>query len=183
MIKKVKIFALVIIFFVIGSSTNAQSTAELNYGTQVSVLIDTEVSSENTSTVTGHIFSDVKDRNRNIIIKEGTPVDLEIIRNKRKGVGKPGKLEIKFLSTKAIDGQTIILNGSKFVEGENKKGKALGIGIGIGVGLLFLPMLAYIAKKGGPAELPANTVIHNVTLAKDYEVSLNPNNNQYSSLE
>lgn len=112
---------------------------------------------------------DVKDaKTGSILIKRGTPVRLDAQIQKAKGVGKGGFINLICLSTTAVDGQTIALQGGMNVVGDNNKGTALGVGLG--VGLFCWPAMFCLCIKGEKVEIPANTLIHNVVVNDDYNI-------------
>lgn len=104
--------------------------------------------------------------NGQVYIAEGTRIHNRTEVQPRKGVGKPGRIRIDAISTYDTKGNTVPLTGTFLMEGKNNRAKALGIGIGVSVGTCFLPMLAYIAKKGGPADTAPNTIIHDFHVAR-----------------
>lgn len=158
-----------IFFMLIFSISQVFAGGLLKSGISVPVTLTSDINSESKEQPTFIITSDIKDRAGNILIAQGTPVVTEANIKKRKGVGKPGLIDLKFISTTAIDGQVIMLNGTKHVEGENLKSKALGVGLGVGL-LLFPPMLAYMAKKGGSAQMSSGLVPAHITTVQEYVI-------------
>lgn len=148
----------------------AQGNFNLTNGALVDVTILDEISSENENNVTVQVTHDVIDTKGNVIIKAGTPVQCNVDRKKRSGVGKPGEITVSMLSVKSKDGQDIKLNGKYTREGKNKKGLALGVGLGVGLGTFLVPMLGFIAKKGDAATIPQNTLVPNIPVLGNYEV-------------
>lgn len=134
----------------------------------IDATILNEVSSENEDKVLIQVSHNVIDANGRILIKEGTPIQCNIEKTKRKGVGKPGSIKITMNSVKSVDGQDIRLNGKYTKEGQNLQGKVLGIGLGVGLTIVW-PMLAYLAKKGDPAIIGANTVVPNIAILGTYQ--------------
>jgi hypothetical protein len=138
-------------------------------GTIVLVTLTTDIKSEGKDQPSFFVTNDVKDFNGSILISKGTAVQTETKIVKRKGVGKGGIIDIKFISTTSTDGQTIYLSGTKIEEGESKKGKVLGVGLGVGL-CLFPPMLAYIAKKGESAEIKSGTIFSSIMVVGEYTI-------------
>ncbi len=147
---------------------NVVNTATVSSGF-IDATIVNEVSSENEDNILIQVTHNILDANGKLLIKEGTPIQCNVEKTKRKGVGKPGSIVITMNSVKSVDGQDIRLNGKHSKEGQNMQGKALGVGLGVGL-LLLTPMLAYIAKKGGPAVIGANTVVSNIAILGTYQV-------------
>ena len=79
-------------------------------------------------------------------------------------------MNIKCISTQAVDGQSITLEGSISDEGNSKKG--LAVGLGVGLGLTFLPFVgfAFLAIKGEKATIESNTIIPTVFVMNDYTI-------------
>lgn len=136
----------------------------------MSVRITSQVTSKNEGSPSAIVESDVKSKDGRVLIKRGTPVQLQIDRQKARGVGKPGSVTVKCVSTNAVDGQSILLEGSVSGEGNDKKG--LSIGLGVGLGLTFLPGVgfAFLAIKGEQAVIENNTIIPTVFVMNDYSV-------------
>lgn len=142
----------------------------LDRGTTLSVRITSQITSKSKGTPTAIVENDVKNRQGDLLIKRGTPVLLQVDREKAKGCGKGGYLNIRCISTTAVDGQTVTLDGSLNDEGSDKKG--LAIGLGVGLGLTFLPFVgfAFLALKGEQAKIEANTIVPNVYVTNDYNI-------------
>lgn len=142
----------------------------LRRGTVVYVKTQSDVSSKSGSnTLTAVVDSDVKASDGTVVISRGTPVTANVEVTKARGVGKPGKIAIKSMTTNTVDGQNVLLYGSVNEEGQIKKGKALGLGIGLFcfLGPIFLSCLAI---KGGQAMIPAGTVFTQFSTADEYQI-------------
>ena len=128
------------------------------------------MTSKNEGSPSAIVENDVKSKDGRVLIKRGTPVQLQIDRQKARGVGKPGSVTVKCVSTNAVDGQSILLEGSVSGEGNDKKG--LSSGLGVGLGLTFLPVVgfAFLAIKGEQAVIENNTIIPTVFVMNDYSV-------------
>ena len=148
------------------------ATSPLTRGKSVLVRITSSINSKkgNTQNYDAIIDADVKSNDGKVLIKSGTPVELQIEAQKAKGCGRAGSISVSCVSTTSIDGQRISLNGTAEAEGANKKGAAIGTGVGLG--LTFLPFVgfAFLAIKGGNAQIKANTIISNAFVASDYEI-------------
>ena len=113
---------------------------------------------------------DIKDKGNKVLIRKGTPVDIQVKREKARGIGREGYIHIQCVATEATDGQTILLQGEWEEYGESRDGLALGLGIGLG--LTFLPGvgLAFLAIKGTQATISPNTRIPLVFTTETYEI-------------
>lgn len=132
----------------------------------IDAKVITEVSSENEDAVIVQVANNIMDANGNLWIKAGTPIQCNIEKKKRKGLGKPGSILIALNSVKSINGNDIKLNGNYNKVAQDNKGKVVGVGVGVGL-LVFTPMLAYLAKKGESAIIPANTIISNISILEN----------------
>lgn len=140
----------------------------LTRGTQVPVRLTSSVTSKSSTTPTAIVEKDVVSRDGQLLIKQGTPVAVQLSRQKARGCGRPGSLVLKMVSTQSADGQHVALEGSQEAEGTNKKGQAIGLGVGLG--WFVWPCLFILCKKGGEATIPSNTTFSNVSVAFDYTI-------------
>lgn len=142
------------------------ASTPLSRGTALSVRIVSQVTSKEEGSPSAIVENDVKSADGKVLIKRGTPVQLQIDRQKARGCGKPGSVAVKCVSTNAVDGQNIMLEGSVSDEGNDKKG------LSIGLGLTFLPGVgfAFLAIKGEQAVVESNTVIPTVFVMNDYSI-------------
>ena len=145
------------------------ASAPLTRGTVVYIRTMSEVSSKTSESMDAIVDADVKASDGTVLIKKGTRVNAIRDVQKAKGVGKPGSIMLKNLSTTSVDGQTIYLAGSVTEQGQSKRGQALGLGLGLGL-CLVLPCLAILAKKGGEAVIPAGTLYNQFSVADDYQI-------------
>ena len=148
------------------------ASTPLTRGTSIQVRITSGVSSKiNGTSPSAVVENDVKDRNGDVLIKRGTPVQLQVHQKQAKGCGRPGYVNIKCISTTAVDGQYISLEGNIDSEGDDKKG--LAVGLGVGLGLTFLPFVgfAFLAIKGEQAKIQSNAIISNVVVLNDYYIA------------
>lgn len=142
----------------------------LERGTTLAVRVTSQITSKMEGSPTAMVENDVKDKNGEVLIKRGTPVQLQIDRKRAKGCGKPGYVTVKCVSTTAVDGQTISLEGAVSKEGDSKKGLAIGLGVGLGVTVLPFVGFAFLAIKGEQAVIEANTIIPSVFVMNDYTI-------------
>lgn len=168
-----KCTAIIMALLMLNLSVFASTPAiPLERGTALSVRITSPISSKQKGNPVAIVDNDVKSKNGKVLIKRGTPVQLQIDRKKAKGCGKGGYVSARCVSTTSVDGQTISLEGTTSAEGDDKKG--LAIGLGVGLGLTFLPFVgfAFLAIKGQQATIEANTLIPNVIVMNDYDIAL-----------
>lgn len=130
-------------------------TAKKKTPIQVSAIVEQDVRAES---------SDV------ILIRRGTPIELDAQIVRAKGVGKPGSVFLRCLSTQAVDGQHINLQGTLEQNGANRKGTALGVGLGVGLTVCW-PCLFCLCIKGEQVVIPENTMIHNVVVNGNYSIA------------
>lgn len=164
-----KVFCLFMAMAVLNLTVFA--SAPLTRGTVVYIRTMSEVSSKTSESMDAIIDADVKASDGRVVIKKGTRVNVNMDIQKAKGVGKPGCITLKNISTTSVDGQTIYLAGSVKEEGQSKRGQTLGLGIGLGLCLL-LPCFAILAKKGGEAVIPAGTVYNQFSVADEYQIEM-----------
>ena len=134
----------------------------------MTVRITSPISSKQKGTPTAMVDNDVKSSTGKVLIKRGTPVQLQVDREKARACGKAGLVTVKCISTTSVDGQYIALEGSTSEEGQEKKG--LAIGLGVGLGFFTLIGFACLAIKGGQATIESNTLIPNVFIMNDYNI-------------
>lgn len=166
--KKMISLALVVAMLGAPSVSLAQ---KLSSGKPVSVRLTSDIESNGKirNEVTAIVDRDVKDAATDaVLIKRGTPVVIDAHIQKARGVGKPAAVKLTCLSTKAVDGQEIALQGALNEEGDSRKGTALGVGIGVGV--FCWPALFCLCIKGEKINIPANTLIHNIVVNDDYMI-------------
>lgn len=143
----------------------------LQRGTQVPVRITADVNSKTTTMPSAIVDKDVVASDGTVLIKYGTPVEVQYTGKKARGCGKPGSIVMDFVATSAVDGQRIALQGVKVnAEGQSKKGVALGVGLGLGLTFVW-PCLFVLCKKGGQAIIPANTTYYSCGTATDYSIN------------
>lgn len=162
-----KILSVVLAFSML--NLNLLAAAPLDRGTMLIVRLLSTVKSNSKNSVSAIVDNDVKGKNGEILIKRGTPVQTSIKREKAKGCGRAGFVELKCISTTSVDGQTILLEGSSSATGKDNKGLAIGLGVGLGV--TFLPVIgfAFLAIKGEPGIIEPS-IISNVFVMNDYNI-------------
>ena len=153
-----------LVLLLMGIGVNAQTCCKLKTERRIPVRIVSEVQSnlKTNQEVRAVIDSDIMDDNGEyVLIKKGTPVELRTDIVKARPAGKPGMISMDFLSTQAVDGQTVYLAGKYTQEGKDKRGITLGLSITGGV-LFFPPVLFCLFIKGGKVCVPANTLVYDV---------------------
>ncbi len=137
-------------------------------GTSVPIRIISALNSGNKQNAQAIVEYDIKDKNNKILIRKGTPVDIQVKMKKAKGLGKEGYIHLQCLTTQAIDNQTIMLQGEWEEYGESRDGLALGLGIGLGLSVLPIVGFAFLAIKGKQAIIEPNTRLPLVFTTEDY---------------
>lgn len=151
---------------------NAQ-TAKLPNGKSVPVRLTSDIysNSKTQTEPTAIVDSDVRDdSNGHVLIRRGTPVVLDAHIQKARGVGKPASVKLLCLTTTAVDGQTIRLQGGYDKEGQSRKGTALGVGLGVGIPVCW-PCLFCLCIKGEKLHIPQNTMFSNVVVNDTYRIA------------
>lgn len=92
------------------------------------------------------VLQDVKDRNGNILIKSGSPVEANLTFEKTERIGKSGKLTISDFHTTAVDGSYIPLASTISVAPDDKEVLSITLSI------LLCPL--FLLMKGQHAEIP-----------------------------
>ena len=154
----------------------AQNTASLHSGKNVQIRLTSEIYSNNKSLIkpTAIVEKDVRNDNGDVLIRRGTPVELVCDIQKSKGMGKAAYVKLNFVSTTAVDGQDISLQGVYAVNGKDRKGAALGWGLGTGLTVLCPFGFFFFCIKGEPVTIPDGTIISsNVVVNDNYKIKLN----------
>lgn len=160
---------------IMAMSANAQRVTLPN-GKSIPIRLTSEIQSNtkdrNPAAPTAIVDADIKDdRGEHLLIRRGTPVEIAATIQKAKGVGKGAYIKLDFLSTCAVDGQTIRLQGNLIKEGDNNKGTALGVGLGVGL-TICPPALFCLCIKGEKLTIPENTRINNVVSNDTYQIKV-----------
>ncbi len=144
----------------------------LKRGTNVPVHLTSDASSNKKNQVTAVVTANVIDKStKEVLIAQGTPIQLSVERQKAKGMGKGGSIKVQAVSTTAIDGTTVMLTGNASKEGDDTNAALI---TGLVTGLTVLPVVgfAFFALKGEQAQFQSGYVITNVIVADDHNVSL-----------
>ncbi len=150
--RKIIIMICAIVLSVGCFQANAQQT--VNVGLEVvKTLRKDKLKSETGSVV---VSNDVV-KDGKIVIAAGTPVVLDIQSEKHRGLGKPGTITVRPVSTTDVNGQVVSLNGAEKSDiGKNRHGAAVACGIVFGI-ITFPVGLLFLCIKGGNASIPAGT--------------------------
>lgn len=150
---------------------NVGFAQNLRNGQNVSIRLTNEIKTKNKlqSDVMAIVDKDVVDPLTNtILISRGAPVEINSTIKRAKGVGNPAEIKLQCLSTQAVDGKRISLQGAYSATGDDNKGLALGLGIGLGI--FIWPAIFCLCIKGGNIEIPSDMMIHNVVVNDNYVV-------------
>lgn len=148
------------------------SRVTLKRGSTVPVLLTSEANSNKKGDVTAIVALDVvDDATDQILIKRGTPINLNVEKHKAKGIGKGGSVKISMVSTTAIDGKNVILAGSMIKEGRDT-GTALTLGLVLGLTVLPFVGFAFFALPGEQAVIKSDVMIPNVVTVDPVVVTI-----------
>ncbi|RGG42878.1 hypothetical protein [Butyricimonas paravirosa] len=166
--KKVILLIFILLFYYISFSQ-----VTLKRGTNIYIELTTEANSNDNQNIYAVVGQDITDsKTGQILITKGSPVKIKVERKKSKGIGKAGWLLIKPISTIAIDGREILLNGIFSKEGKHRKGVALGLGIGLG--LTYLPGFGFffLMLKGEKIVLPQGSILYDIYIGENYKFNI-----------
>lgn len=132
----------------------ASAQVQVSAGTPVNVATNAVITPETVNmgdTVDLSVTSDVVVDGK-VVIKAGAKARGEVIQSKNRNyIGIPAKIGIAVRSVQAVDGTTIMLSGSKVVEGKDKMVTSIGLSL--------ILCILFAAMKGGDASIPAGTPI------------------------
>ncbi len=132
----------------------AQSNVMVPAGTTVIVTTNAVIDPETVNMgdeVEFSVTSDVVVDGR-VVIRAGARASGEVtVAKKRNYVGIPAKIGISVRSVQAVDGTTVMLSGSKVVEGQDKMVTSIGLSL--------ICCILFAGMKGGDASIPAGTSI------------------------
>ncbi len=100
-----------------------------------------------------------------VVISAGSLAKGQVVRaQNKKGLGKPGIIEIQIKSINAVDGQNIlIMGGNVFEEGDDKVTEAVLLGV--------LVCILFLTLKGTDATIPAGLQIYS-SVATEYKINV-----------
>lgn len=162
----------IVLVFILFITYSISAQIRLKKGTNVFLELTTEANSNNKNEIMAVVGLDVNDeKTGETLITKGTPVILMVERKKSRGIGNAGWLQIKPISTTAIDGHQILLDGVFSKEGEQRRGVALGLGIGLG--LTYLPGFGFffLMLKGEKIALPQGSMLYDIYVKENYMIN------------
>ena len=122
------------------------TTVILKRGTPISLRTTEKVSSRdgyNHKIITLEIYTDVSVDGKTIVFNQSNFGEAEVTTRKSSAFGKPGKIEIKAVSARTVNGQRVKLEGVVIEKnGRDNRGLALGMSIGIPVAGIVMSCLA-----------------------------------------
>ncbi len=162
-----KITLLAITTLILSTTAALAATVNLPSGTPIYARFAADLNGGAASEgqqITLLVNNDVK-VNGKIVIEQNAPITAEIIKAQgKKLAGMPGKIIIAFKSVRTIDGQEILLSGTKSQQGEHHMVQAIGLGI------VCCPLFFLIP--GGASVIPAGLTTTAYTIqAADIEIA------------
>lgn len=162
-----KLLSSILFAFIYGSSVQAQTLDTLYSGTMVPITFSKAYCTNSSDQVTAFISRDVTSPNGKVIIRGGEVVNVSVEIKKSRSYGRPASIKVTAVSTLAIDGTVIKLNGSDFAEGEDLKTSAWITSCGFGILLPGVGLLYGLFVHGGDAclmNLPLIKTIETVSV-------------------
>ena len=99
--------------------------------------------------------------NGEILISQGSVVNINYEVEKRRGYGRPAEVKLHFMSTSGVKGQMIPLSGCDITkEGDGRRGTALGLGLGLGLTIFPFVGFFFFCIKGKNVTIPAGTIVN-----------------------
>lgn len=155
----------------------------LKRGTPITFKTTEKVSSRDgyqNKVIALEIFTDVSGDGKTIIFNQSNYGEAEVTTRKSGSFGKPGRVEIKAVGVRTVNGQRVKLEGMTVERnGKDKRGFALGMSIGVPIaglamstppGILLFGITGLFIK-GKDAIMPAGEIIR-AYVAEDVEVRL-----------
>ena len=173
-----KVVCILLSLCMINVNLMAANPVLLESGTYIPIRIMETVSSKIKSKKTAVVQpsaivdSNIYTKDGKLLIKRGTPVMVNAVCYKAKSMGKGGEITLTPQSTKAIDGQTITLQGSKTLYGDDCRSEVVALGCILG--LLVLPVIGFLAflDTGDNVEVPSDYVLSNSVVNSDYYINI-----------
>lgn len=160
-----------LVFAIFAITTLSAQQYNLTSGQSVRVRLSSAIDSGSTlqATPVAIVDANITDHEGNILIRRGTPVELNVETQKHKGLGKPGYIKIDCLTTTAVDGQIVYLMGGMTESGKNREELALGLGVGLGIAAFPFGLFC-LCIKGEDAYISGNTMIPNIVVDDNYNI-------------
>ena len=140
--------------FLVSPDVIAQQQVQVPVGTAVTVKTTTTLTPEQYNigdTVELSVVSDVIVEVK-VVVKAGAVAKGEIIAAKTRNlIGIPAKIGVSLRSVQAVDGTTVLLSGSKVIEGKDNMVASIG--------LALVCCILFALMKGGEASIPEGTQI------------------------
>lgn len=157
--------------------TKGKSQTLLESGTYIPIRITENVSSNvnkknSNKQPSAIVDSNIYSNDGKLLIKRGTPVIVNAVCKKAKGMGKEGEITLTPQSTKAIDGTEIILQGSKTFYGDNHRTDVIVCGCCFGLCILPIIGFAFFAMTGDNVEVPSDYILTNSVVNSDYYINV-----------
>ena len=145
------------------NSVQAQQAVSQSLENVLPIRIATQVTSEDYFAVKAIVDQSVLDTAGNELIKAGTEVILQVIKEKARHSGRPGKVIIEPLRVPTSDGRLALLQGSATFVGEDRHDMVVLAAVG---GCLFFgpPGLLLLLIEGKPAYVPPGYLLTNVVI-------------------
>ncbi|MDE6305966.1 MAG: hypothetical protein K2L90_05185 [Muribaculaceae bacterium] len=155
-----KIVSMLIILVMAGemSVDAATRSVQVDKGTAILIRLVDEINSGIEGVVHGYMESDVYSADGEYIaIQYGAPVTVNVMRQKRRSLGRPGKVQMYSATTTAVDGSEVVLALNIEEKGNGKQGLALGLGIVTGIPTLI--GFLFFLIEGCDATIPSGAYI------------------------
>lgn len=144
------------------SLTAFSQVSILKSGAPVQVKLVNTITSKGSESPIIVVDYDITDKEGNILISAGSTVEFTLNRQRAKGWGKAGSLNLTVISTYAVDGQKIPLSGNYYAEGMERKDVATWVAIGGFFGIPIVGVLFGFTVKGTDATINGNFILPSV---------------------
>ena len=162
-----KILLQIILFVGVSVTATAQTTDTLQSGTMVQVSFSTSYCSNSSGQVSAFVASNVFSNKGKVLIRGGELVNVEVQRQSAGGFGKAGEIRVTAISTIAVDGTVVPLNGSAVATGEGNETLAWTEACGAAILIPVVGILVGFLVKGSDAclyNLPLVKTLRDVTV-------------------
>lgn len=144
--------------------------ANLGQRDHLNVKLTTKETSKNMSKVKAKVAAPIISAKGDTLIAAETPVIVQKENcNKARGWGREGSMTLRVISTTAVDGQMVNLDGKLDLVGQNRRGGAIACGVVFGI--IFCPIgFLGFCHKGTQATAKRGTIIPS-TVVNDMNIS------------